>query len=342
MFGINSMSRHRQVLKLMALLVFCIGLLAFGPSSASAADAYPSRSVTVVVPFSPGGTTDILARVVGDKLGQLLKQTFIIDNKSGAGGNIGASFVAHAPADGYTLLLGTVGTNAINAAVYKNLPYNHLRDFAPLSRIAMVPNVLETSVDVPYSTVAELIAYAKAHPDKVSFASAGTGGSTHLAGELFRFMAGIDMLHVPYKGSAPALQDLIGGRVSIMFDNLPASVPYIVTDTNKGGKLKALAVTTLQRASNLPNVPTVSEAGLPGYEATSWFGLFAPAGTPPEVLKTLQGGLAKVLSDPAVIAKINDLGGIACNDTPEQFGAFVEQETKKWGDLSAKVGVHIE
>ncbi|AKQ53980.1 putattive exported protein [Bordetella hinzii] len=331
---------RRPALKMLGGILLAAAT-AQGPA-ASAAEAFPNKQLTVVVPFSAGGTTDILARVVGEKLGQALKQTIVVENRPGAAGNIGAAFVARANPDGYTLLLGTVGTNGINAALYKNMPYDHLRDFAPLSRIAMVPNVLEAPVSAPYSTVAELIAYAKAHPGKVTFGSAGIGGSQHLSGELFKSMAGVDMLHVPYKGSAPALQDLVGGQVDVMFDNLPSSIPYIVTDKNKAGKLKALAVTTAQRASNMPAVPTMSEAGLSGYEATSWFGLFAPAATPPAVLQTLQTALNKVLSDPAVIAKIHELGGIACNDSPEQFGAFVEQETRKWGDLVAKVGVQLE
>src|SRR4030095_4088305 len=256
---------HRWVLGIVLALV----------ASLACAQTYPTKPIRLVVPFPPGGATDILARAVAQKLTETWGQSVVVDNRPGAGGNIGTELVAKAAPDGYTLEMGTVGTHAINASLYAKIPFDHVKDIAAVILVAGVPNVLVVNPSVPVNSVQELIAYTKANPGKLNFASSGAGTSIHLSGELFKVMAGVKMTHVPYKGSAPALQDLLGGQVQLMFDNLPPSLPQI-----KAGKLRALAVTSLARAPALPDVPTLSESGLPGFDASSWFGILAPAGTP--------------------------------------------------------------
>lgn len=305
------------------------------PQMASA-QAYPTKSITIVVPFSAGGTTDILARIMGQYLSTELGQPVVIDNRGGAGGNVGAQMVARAAPDGYTLLMGTVGTHAINASLYKNLPYNHVKDFAPLSRVAMVPNLLVAHPSQPFRSVKELVAYAKANPGKINYASSGSGTSIHLSAEMFKSMAQVFMVHIPYRGSAPALADLLGGQTAIMFDNMPSVLPHV-----KAGKLVPLAVTTAQRSPELPNVPTVAEAGVPGYEATSWFGLFAPAGTPAPVVQKLNATIVKALNDPAVKQRIAEQGATPSPETPEQFAAFITQETAKWAEVVKASGASV-
>ncbi len=300
---------------------------------AASAQSYPSKPITIIVPFSAGGTTDILARVVGQALTTELGQSVIVDNRAGAGGNIGASLAAKAPADGYTLFMGTVGTHAINAALYKKMPFDPIKDFAPLTRVANVPNLLVANPAQPYKTVQELIAYAKANPGKVNFGSSGSGSSIHLSGELFKSMAKVDMQHVPYKGSAPAVTDLLGNQIGIMFDNMPSAIQHV-----RSGKLRPLAVTTAKRSPELPDVPTIAEAGVPGYEATSWFGLFAPAGTPAPVVAQLNKAIVKVLNLPDVKKKIAEQGGEVVAETPEQFAAFIQKEAVKWGKVVKESG----
>jgi tripartite-type tricarboxylate transporter receptor subunit TctC len=298
---------------------------------------YPNRSIRLVVPFPAGGTTDVLARAAAQKLTESLGQAVVVDNRPGAGGNIGAELVAKAAPDGYTLLMGTVGTHAINPSLYPKMPYDHVRDFAPIILVAGVPNVLVINTTLPVNSVQELIAYAKANPGKVNFASSGNGTSIHLSGELFKSMAGVQMTHIPYKGSAPALMDLIGGQVQVMFDNLPSALPQI-----KAGKLKALAVTSRERAAVLPDVPTLAESGLPGFEASSWFGLLAPAGTPQPVIAKLNGDVAKWLASPEAKEKLLSQGANAAGGSPADFARHIAAETAKWQKVVKESGAKID
>ncbi len=314
-----------------------IALAAATLSLGAAAQAYPTKPITIVVPFSAGGTTDILARLVGQYLTTELGQPVVVDNKAGAGGNIGGALAAKAPADGYTLFMGTVGTHAINAALYKKMPFDHVKDFAPLSRVANVPNLLVAHPSQPFKTVPEMIAYAKANPGKINFGSPGNGASPHLSGELFKSMAKVELTHIPYKGSAPAVSDLLGNQIAIMFDNLPSVIPHV-----RSGKLRAIAISTAKRSPELPDVPTIAEAGVPGYEAVSWFGLFAPAATPKPVLDKLSTALSKVLANPEVQKKISAQGGETVNETPAQFAAFIRSETTKWGKVVKESGATVD
>ena len=327
----------RRALVLAATASALAALAALAPLPAQADGPYPNRTITVIVPFPAGGTTDILARVVGLYVGKDLGQTVVVDNRAGAGGNIGSLFVARAPADGYTLVMGTVGTHAINQSLYAKMPYDNIKDFTPITRVAMVPNLLVVNPGQPYASVKELIAYAKANPGKINFASSGNGTSIHLSGELFKQMAGVDMQHVPYRGSAPALTDLMGGQTQVMFDNMPSSIPFV-----REGKLRALAVTTARRSPALPDVPTIAEAGVPGFDATSWFGLLAPAGTPVPVIARLNASILKALADPEVKKKLVEQGAEPSGETPEQFAAFIKAETAKWGEVVKRSGAKID
>jgi tripartite-type tricarboxylate transporter receptor subunit TctC len=303
----------------------------------AAAQAYPSKPITIIVPFSAGGTTDILARIVGQALTAELGQSVVVDNRAGAGGNIGGQLAARAPADGYTLFMGTVGTHAINEALYKKMPFDPVKDFAPLTRVANVPNLLVAHPAQPFKTVKEMIAYAQANPGKLNFGSSGSGSSIHLSGELFKSMAKVDMVHIPYKGSAPAVNDLLGNQIAIMFDNMPSAIQHV-----RAGKLRAIAVTTAKRSPELPDVPTIAEAGVPGYEATSWFGMFAPAATPAPIVAQLNKALVKVLNQPDTKQKIAAQGGEVVAETPAQFAAFIQAETAKWGKVVKESGASVD
>jgi tripartite-type tricarboxylate transporter receptor subunit TctC len=324
-----------------AALVLCLGAFA-APAFAQAGAAWPNKPVRIVVPFAPGGTTDILARALAPELGKAFGQTFIIENKPGAGGNTGADLVAKSPPDGYTLLMGTVGTQAINPALYPKMPYDAVKDFAPVTLFAGVPNVLvinpAKAAAYKITDVKSLIAYAKANPGKLNMASSGNGTSIHLSGELFKSMTGTYMLHFPYRGSGPALLDLIGGTMDVMFDNLPSALPQI-----KAGKLTALAVTSSERSAALPDVPTIAEAGpVKGYEASSWFGLLAPAGTPPDIVNRLQQETAKALATPALKDRLVSQGAIPSGNTPAQFTQFIAAETKKWAQVVKASGAKVD
>ena len=328
--------RHTSTRRLALATLATAAAAALLPLAANA-QAYPSKPITIIVPFSAGGTTDILARVVGQALTAELGQSVIIDNRAGAGGNIGGQLAARSQADGYTLFMGTVGTHAINESLYKKMPFDPIKDFAPLSRVANVPNLLVAHPSQPFKTVPEMIAYAKANPGKINFGSSGSGSSIHLSGELFKSMAKVDMVHIPYKGSAPAVNDLLGNQIAIMFDNMPSAIQHV-----RAGKLHAIAVTTAKRSPELPNVPTIAEAGVPGYEATSWFGLFAPAATPAPIVAKLNKAIVKVLGQADVKQKIADQGGEIVAETPAQFAAFIKAETVKWGKVVKDSGASVD
>jgi len=296
---------------------------------------WPERPVTLVVPYTPGGVTDALARNVAKALGERLKQPVVVENRAGGGANIGAAHVAKSNPDGYTLLMGSAATHAINSSLYQKLTYDHLKDFAPISFIAQVPNVLVVHPSVPANNVKELIAHAKANPGKLNFGSSGAGGTIHLSGELFKSMAGVQMTHVAYKGSAPAVNDLLGGQTQVMFDS--SVVPHV-----KAGKLRALGVTSAKRSSALPDVPTIAEAGLPGYEATAWFGILAPAGTPEPVITRLNTELSAVLRDPAVTKWMEGQGFDVAGGSPADFAAHIRKETAKWARVVKESGATAE
>jgi tripartite-type tricarboxylate transporter receptor subunit TctC len=315
--------------------------IAFAPLSVLAQSAWPNKPVRIVVPFAPAGTTDILARALAPELSKAFGQPFVIENKPGAGGNVGADLVAKSN-DGHTLLMGTVGTHAINPALYAKMPYDHVKDFVPVTLVAGVPNVLvmnpAKAEALGIRGVPDLIRVAKASPGKLNMASSGNGTSIHLAGELFKTMSGTYMVHFPYRGSGPALLDLIGGNMDLMFDNLPSAMPHI-----KSGKLKALAVTSAERSAALPELPTVAEAGpLKGYEASSWFGLLAPAGTPPDVVNRLQQETAKALATPALKERLQAQGAIPSGMSPADFAKFIAAETKKWGAVVKASGATVD
>ncbi len=296
------------------------------------AQIYPTHPAHLIVGFAPGGGVDIVARLMGQWLSERLGQQFVIENRPGAGGNIATEEVAHAPSDGYTLLM-VIATNAINATLYENLNFNFIRDIAAVASIVRVPNILEVNPSVPANTVPEFIAYAKANPGKLSFGSSGNGSIQHIAGELFKMMAGIDMVHVPYRGPALALNDLIGGRIQVMFDSIIGSIEQV-----KAGKLRALAVTSAKRLDELPDVPAVSEF-LPGYEAIGWQGIGAPKNTPIEIIDRLNKEINAALADPTMKARLVDLGGIPILMTPAEFGKFIEDETDKWGKVIKFAGI---
>ncbi len=313
-------------------------------TTARAQSAWPSKPVRIVVPFAAGGTTDILARAMAPELQRVFGQPFIVDNKPGAGGNSGAAEVAKSPADGYTLLMGTVGTHAINPALYPKMPYDHIKDFAPVTLVAGVPNVVvmnpASAQKYGVNTIADLVRAARANPGKLNVASSGNGTSIHLSAELFKSMTGTFMLHLPYRGSGPALIDLMSGSVDLMFDNLPSALPHI-----RSGKLKALAVTSGQRSGALPEVPTVSEAGgllLKNYEASSWFGFLAPAGTPAEVVNRIQQECAKALATPTIKERMLSQGAIPSGMTPAAFTTFIAAETKKWAQVVKASGAKVD
>ena len=303
-----------------SLAVACLALLPIG--NLRAAD-YPTRPPHIIVGYPAGGSTDIVARLIGDWLSKRLGQQFVVENRPGAGNNLATEAVTKAAPDGYTLILVNPA-NTINASLYKNLNFVFLRDIDPVAGVIRVPNVMEVHPSVPAKTVAEFIAYVKANPDKVNVASSGNGTSIHLSGELFKMMTGIKMTHVPYKGSAPMLTDLLGGQVQVTFDNLPSSMPHI-----KAGTLRALAVTTAKRSDELPDVPTVAET-VPGYEASAFFGFGVPHGTPKEIVDRLNAEINLALKDPAILAKLKDLGGTPIPGSPADFGKLVADETAKW------------
>ena len=316
---------------------WALGALFACIATVASAQSYPNRTIRLVVPFPAAGTTDILARAAAQKLTEAFGQSVVVDNRPGAAGNIGSDLVAKSAPDGYTLLMGTVGTHAINPSLYSKMPYDHVKDFVPVVLVAGVPNVLVVNPALPVNSVADLIKLAKDKPGQINFASSGSGTSIHLSGELFKTMAGVDITHVPYKGSSPALIDLIGGQVQIMFDNLPSALPQI-----KAGKLRAIAVTSLKRAPVLPDVPTISESGLPGFEASSWFGVLAPAGTPAPIVARINAEVNKWLQSAEAREKLLSQGAEAAGGTPEHFGALIKKDIELWRKVVQKAGVKPE
>ena len=321
---------RRQFIKLAAATV-----AAHAPLRPARADDYPSRPVHLIAGFAAGGGVDITARLIGQWLAERLGQSFIVENRPGAGGNIATEAVVNAAPDGYTLLLATV-PNAVNASLYEKLSFNFIRDIAPVAGIVRTPNVMEVTPSFPAKNVAEFIAYCKANPGKINMASSGSGTSVHLSGELFKFMTGCDMVHVPYKGAGPALTDLIGGQVHVLFDNLPSSVGHI-----KGGRIRALAVTSEQREPSMPQLPTVGET-VPGYEATAWFGIGMPKGTPREVIDKINAEINRMLADPKMRERLAELGGKPIAGTPDDFGRVIAAETAKWAKVVISSGAKVE
>ena len=289
---------------------------------------YPNKSVRIIVPFAAGGSTDIVARILADKLGAEFKQTFVVDNRSGAAGNIGADAAAKAPADGYTLLVGTTGTLAINRYLYKDMTYDGLKDFAPVSYTSSITNILVVSSKIPVRTVAELIALAKSKPGELNFASSGAGSSTHMSSELFKAMAGIDIVHVPYRGSAQAMNDVLSGQVTMLIDNAPSSVGFI-----QQGTLYPLAVTSKKRLPTLPDIPTMDESGLKGYESLSWSGIVVPAATPKPIIAKLNQAINRLLETEDVKQRFSSMGVEPVGGTPEIFARHIQSESDKWGKL---------
>jgi tripartite-type tricarboxylate transporter receptor subunit TctC len=295
-------------------------------SRIAGAQTYPSRPIRIIIGYTPAGSADITARLMGQWLSERLGQTVVIENRPGAGTNLATEAVVRAPADGYTLLL-VAPANAINATLFEKLNHNYLRDIAPVAGINRFPNVMEVNPSVPAKTVPEFIAYAKANPGKLSMASSGAGSTIHMSGELFKMLTGISMTHVPYRGSAPALTDMISGQVQVMFDNIPTSIEHI-----RAGKLRALAVTGTARSELLPDDPTVADF-IPGYEASAWYGLGAPRGTPPEIIEKLNTTINAILADPSVNKKFADMGATLIMSSPADFGKYVADETEKWGKV---------
>ncbi|AKQ55819.1 tripartite tricarboxylate transporter substrate binding protein [Bordetella hinzii] len=310
--------------------------LALAATLAQAADNYPSKPVRIVVPFAPGGATDIMSRLVAERLTAKIGQPVIVENKPGGGTMIASDYVARAEPDGYTLLMAA-SSLGIAPSIYAKVNYDPIKDFAPVSQVASVVHVLEVHPSVPAKTVGELIAYLKANPGKVSYGSVGAGSSTHLEAELFNSMAGVQMAHIPYKGSAPALNDLVAGRIQVMFDAWASSGPFV-----KDGRLRALAVTTAQPSASVPELATMSASGLPGYSAMPWLGLVAPAGTPKPVIDTLYRAVAEIVKEPAVKTKFSDLGLDIIGSDPQAFGAFIKQDIATWAKVARDANIRLE
>jgi tripartite-type tricarboxylate transporter receptor subunit TctC len=305
--------------------------------AAGAAAQYPAKPIHIVVPSAPGDGSDLTARLISDKLSIVLGQPVIIDNKLGAGGVVGTEFAARQPADGYTLIMANAGSHAINAALYSKLSYDPAKDFTAVALVAVSPNMMSVNPSLPVKSVGEFIAYAKAHPGAINYASGGNGSSAHLSAELFKSMTGIQMNHVPYKGSTPALTDLIGGQVQVMIGNLPPMLPQV-----KAGKLRALAVTTLKRYPGLPEVPTVAESGLAGFETVAWFGLFAPAGTPKDIVSRLNREVNAIVSQPEIRERLLGLGMEPALGSPEDYTARQAADIAKWKKVVAQSGAKID
>jgi tripartite-type tricarboxylate transporter receptor subunit TctC len=313
-------------------------MLLFGAAAPLAADTYPDRAVHWIVPYPPGSGTDVVARLLGERLAEALGKPVIVDNKPGAGAAIGVDALAKAAPDGYTIGMADTGPLAINPALYPKLPYDPVKSFAPITNVALLPFILVVNPSLPVKTTRELIAYGKDHPGQINYASVGNGSSVHLATELFKKMTGVEMVHIPYKGSAPALQDLLGGQVSVMFVNLLSSQAYL-----KDGSLRALAVAPAKRLSALPDLPTVAESGVPGYDFVSWFGVLAPAGTPEPIVRHLNAEIVRIVKQPDMRSRLIEQGGLEpVGSTPEEFKALIATELTRWAEIVRSTGAHID
>jgi tripartite-type tricarboxylate transporter receptor subunit TctC len=312
------------------------GLASLPAAAAFAQGAYPDKPVTIIVPFGAGGTTDLLGRLLAERLSARMGQRFIVENRAGAGGNVGVAALAKAPKDGYTLGMGTVSTHAINPNVYRTMPFDHIKDFAPLSLVASVPNILMVNNAVPARTVPELIAHLKANPGKFNFASSGAGTSIHMAGELFKLMAGVDISHVPYRSSAQVVQDIMSGQVQMAFDNITIAWPQV-----QAGNIRALATATPARLPVAPDLPTVAEF-LPGFAATSWHGFFAPAGVPQPIVERLTSEVQAILRLPEVVKQLSDVGVTAVGSTPAEFAVHIDAETRRWAEVATRANVKVD
>jgi len=308
--------------------------LALLAATAAYAQPYPSRPIRLIVPFPPGGSTDILARALGQKLAENLAQAVVIDNRPGAGGSIGAEAAAKAAPDGHTVMMGHLGTLAVNPAIYKSLPYDPVKSFAPVSLMAMVPSVLVVNPQVPAASAAELIAYARANPGKLAYGSAGAGSTSHLTTEYFKLATGTDILHVPYKGIGPMLTDLISGQLSMGLDGSPAVMPHV-----NSGRLRALAVSGLKRLDSLPQIPTLDESGVKGFDASGWYGIVAPTGTPREIVMRLNAEIRRIMQTPDLRARLDNEGAIPAPGSPEEFAAFIQSEIARWGAVLRRAGI---
>jgi tripartite-type tricarboxylate transporter receptor subunit TctC len=304
----------------------------------AAAQPFPSKPLKIVATFEPGGASDILSRLLAPKLAETLGQPVVVENRPGAGGNTGTDYVAKSPPDGHTLVMGYIGTHAVNPTLYPKIPFDAVRDFAPVAFVASIPSVLVVHPSVPARSVAELVALAKARPGALNYGSGGSGTAPHLGAELFKLMAGVDMVHVPYKGSGPAVNDLLGGQISLMFNTMIQTIPHV-----QGGKLRALAVTSARRSAAMPELPTLAEAGMPGYEMVGWFGVLAPAGTPRSAVARLNADILKILALPDVKDRLAKLGSEPTDiATPEQFGDYIKAEIAKWAKVVKAAGMRIE
>jgi tripartite-type tricarboxylate transporter receptor subunit TctC len=313
-------------------------MLAAAASPAAAQQTFPWKPVTIVATFAPGGASDILARLIAPKLSERLGQPVLVENRAGAGGNIGTDHVAKSAPDGHTLVMGYIGTHAVNPTLYKKIPFDAVKDFAPVAFVASIPSVLVVHPSVPVKSVSELTAFAKANPGKLNYGSGGAGTAPHLGAELFKTMTGVEMVHIPYKGSGPAVTDLLGGQISLMFNTMIQTIPHV-----QSGKLRALAVTSAKRSQAMPELPTIAEAGLPGYEMVGWFGLLAPAGTPKDVVARLNDEIVKILNLPDVKDRLEKLGSEPTNIvTPEQFGDYIKSEIAKWAKVIKASGMQID
>ena len=322
--------------------MWAVVALLFGAAQAASPDAspapgpagYPARPIRLIVPFPPGGSTDILARALGEKLSQGLAQPVVIDNRPGAGGSIGAEAAARAAPDGYTLMMGHLGTLAVNPAIYKNLPYDPVKSFAPVSLMAIVPSVLVVNPSLPVASAAELIAYAKAHPGKLAYGSAGNGSASHLTTEYFKLVTGTDILHVPYKGVGPMLTDLVSGQLSMGLNGAPAVMAHV-----NAGRLRALAVTSLKRLEALPQIQTLDEAGVRGFDASGWYGVVVPAGTPPPIVARLNAEVGRAMQTPELRSRLDNEGALPAPGTPEEFAALIRAEIARWAEVLKRAGV---